>query len=163
MPNTYTQIHIHIVFTVQNNLCLISERWKDELYRYITGIIRNNGHKPLAINGMPDHMHILIGMRPSQSLSDLMQDVKGNSSKWINERRFVRGKFSWQESYGAFSYSRSDLNKVIHYINNQFVHHKKKSFIEEYLELLREFEIDVDNRYIFKPVKINDNNSDSVT
>src|SRR5690349_4500581 len=107
MPNTYTQIHIHAVFTVQNRESLIAKEWKIELYKYITGIIQNHNHKVIAINGMSDHIHILFGMRPNQSLSDLMQDVKASSSKWINEKRFVRGKFSWQEGYGAFSYSKS--------------------------------------------------------
>lgn len=154
MANTYTQIHIQAVFTVQNRDCIIGNHWKDELYKYITGIITNNQHKLLAINGMPDHIHILFGFRPSQSLSDLMQDIKGSSSKWINEKRFIKGKFSWQEGYGAFSYSKSWLSNVIRYINNQHVHHKKKTFIEEYLELLKEFEIDFDDRYVFKPVGI---------
>jgi REP element-mobilizing transposase RayT len=132
MANAYTQIHIHAVFAVQNRECIISAQWKDELYKYITGIIRNNNHKPLAINGMPDHIHILFGMRPVQSLSDLMQDIKGYSSKWINEKHFIKTKFSWQEGYGAFSYSKSQLPQVISYIENQENHHKKKTFSEEY-------------------------------
>jgi putative transposase len=154
MANTYTQIHIQAVFTVQNRECIIQNNWKDELYKYITGIIHNNGHKLLSINGIPDHIHILFGMRPSQSISDLMQDIKGSSSKWINERRFLRGKFSWQEGYGAFSYSKPELPNVINYINNQIIHHKKKTFLEEYLEMLKEFEIDYDDKYIFKPIGI---------
>ncbi|MBP6978182.1 MAG: IS200/IS605 family transposase [Lentimicrobiaceae bacterium] len=117
MPNTYTQIHIHVVFTVQNRNCIILKDWKDELYRYITGIIQNNDHKVLAINGMPDHVHIMIGMRPTQSLSDLMQDIKGDSSKWINQKGHVTGRFSWQEGYGAFSYGRSQV-KGFNYIIN---------------------------------------------
>lgn len=156
MANTYTQIHIQVVFSVQNRRSLISDSWKDELYQYIAGIIRNNHHKLLAINGMADHIHILFGLRPSQSLSELMQDVKGSSSKWINEKGFVKGKFSWQEGYGAFSYSKSVLPNVIQYIKNQPIHHKKKVFIEEYHELLEEFEVDYDDKYIFKPVQIND-------
>jgi len=152
MANTYTQIHIQAVFVVQNRDCIIQSGWKDELYKYITGIVQNNKHKMLAINGMPDHVHILFGFRPSQSLSDLMQDIKGSSSKWINEKRFIKGKFSWQEGYGAFSYSKSDLPNVIQYIKNQEEHHKKRSFIEEYEDLLKEFEIDYDERFVFKPV-----------
>ena len=154
MTNTYTQIHIHSVFVVQNRECIILEHWKDELYKYITGIVKNNKHKLLAINGMPDHIHILIGFRPVQSLSELMQDVKGSSSKWINEKGFVKGRFSWQEGFGAFSYSKSELDNVIKYIHNQQEHHKTKSFQEEYLDLLREFEIEFDEKYIFKPVEI---------
>jgi putative transposase len=152
MANTYTQIHIHIVFTVQNHDCIISKLWKDELYKYITGIIQHNGHKLLAINGMPDHIHLFIGMRPTQSISDLAQDVKGDSSKWINQKRFVKGRFSWQEGFGAFSYSKSHVDNVIDYIKNQAIHHKKKTFIEEYHDLLEKFGIDFDERYIFKPV-----------
>jgi putative transposase len=153
MANTYTQIHIQAVFAVQNRDCIINNSWKDELYKYITDIIRNNQHKPLAINGMPDHVHILFGMRPSQSLSDLMQDIKGSSSKWINERKFLKFKFSWQEGYGAFSYNKSQILKVINYINNQETHHKKKSFIEEYRDFLQAFNIDYDEQYIFKPIE----------
>ena len=153
MANTYTQIHIQAVFVVQNRDCIIQRGWKDELYKYITGIVQNNKHKMLAINGMPDHAHILFGFRPSQSLSDLMQDIKGSSSKWINEKRFVKGKFSWQaclpkgssarrqEGYGAFSYSKSDLPNVIQYIKNQEEHHKKRSFIEEYEDMLKELKL----------------------
>jgi REP element-mobilizing transposase RayT len=142
-----------MVFAVQNRNCIIGNNWKDELYKYITGIVRNHNHKPLIINGMPDHLHLLIGLRPTQSISDLMQDIKGNSSRWINERNLVPGKFSWQEGYGAFSYSKSELSNIIHYIDNQESHHKKKSFMEEYIELLEEFEIDYDERYVFKPVE----------
>jgi REP element-mobilizing transposase RayT len=153
MPNTFTQIHIHVVFTVQNRISLIDKSWEDRLYKYITGIIQNNGHKLLIINGMPDHIHILIGMRPDQSLSGLLQDIKGDSSRWINENKFVRGKFSWQEGYGAFSYAKSQLPAVIKYIHNQEIHHKKKSFLEEYKKMLEDFGIEFNERYIFKPVE----------
>ena len=154
MANTYTQIHIQAVFSVQNRNCIIMSSWKDELYKYITGIITNNHHKLLSINGMPDHVHILFGLRPSQSVSDLMQDIKGSSSKWINDKRFIREKFSWQEGYGAFSYSKSEVTNIIHYISNQSIHHKKKTFTQEYLEMLKEFEIDYDDRFVFKPIGI---------
>ena len=107
MPNTYTQIHLHLISAVQNRRSLIQNSWKDRLYEYITGIVQQHKHKMIIINGMPDHLHIVIGMRPTQSLSDLMQDIKGNSSKWINDNRLVKGKFQWQESYGAFSYGKS--------------------------------------------------------
>ena len=152
MANTYTQIHIHVVFSVQNRSCIILDHWKDELYKYITGIIKNNGHKVLVINGVPDHIHILFGLRPAQSISDLLQDIKGSSSKWINDKRLVKGRFSWQEGYGAFSYKKSDLPSVINYINNQEIHHKKTTFKEEYIKLLQEFEIEYNDAYIFKPV-----------
>ena len=126
MPNTYTQIHIQAVFCVQNRECIIGKKWKDELYKYITGIIQNHNHKLLAINGMPDHLHIFFGMRPTQSLSDLIQQIKGDSSRWINEKGFLMNKFSWQEGFGAFSYSKSQANQVVHYIQTQEIHHNKK-------------------------------------
>jgi putative transposase len=152
MANTYTQIHIQAVFSVQNRDCIIGKKWKDELFKYITGIIQNHNHKLLAINGMPDHVHIFFGMRPTQSISELMQQIKGDSSKWVNEKRFIHSKFSWQEGYGAFSYGKSQTDQVINYIQMQENHHKKKTFIEEYEEFLNAFEIEYDERFIFKPV-----------
>jgi REP element-mobilizing transposase RayT len=129
---------------------LIQKEWQDELYKYITGIIQMQQHRLLAINGMPDHVHILFGLRPVQSLSDLMQDIKGSSSKWINERKFVKGRFEWQQGYVAFSYSKSQLPDVIAYIGNREIHHKKKTFLEEYKEFLEKFEVPYDERYLFK-------------
>ena len=149
MPNTYTQIHIHFVFAVKYRDGVIHSSWKDELYKYITGIVQNNKHKLLIINGMPDHVHILIGLRPSQSISDLLQDIKGSSSKWINEKKFIKARFEWQEGYGAFSYSKSQIKTVTEYIENQELHHQKKTFREEYLEILQKFEVDYDEKYIF--------------
>ncbi len=154
MSNTYTQIHIQTVFAVQNRDCIISKLWKDELYKYMTGIVQNNNHKLLAINGMPDHMHMLIGLRPSQSVSDLMQDIKGSSSKWINEKGVIKGRFSWQEGYGAFSYSKSELSRVLTYIENQEIHHAKRDFYNEYLQLLQVHVIEFDERYVFKRIDI---------
>ncbi|MGF1671488.1 MAG: IS200/IS605 family transposase [Balneolaceae bacterium] len=153
MANTYTQIHIHSIFAVQNRQSLIQPSWEIELYKYITGIVQNNGHKLLQINGMPDHVHLLIGMRPVQSLSELMQQVKQDSSKWINEKRLAAGRFSWQEGFGAFSHSKSQVQTVITYIQNQKEHHKKKSFREEYLEFLEKWEVEYDERYIFKSIE----------
>lgn len=152
MANTYTQIHIQVVFTVQNRDCIIQNSWKEELYKYISGVIQNHKHKVLAINGMPDHLHILIGLRPTQSLSDLMQDVKGSSSKWINQKRFTKGKFSWQEGFGAFSYGKSQITQVIDYIKNQELHNQKRTFLEEYKDFLEKFEVDFDQRFIFQEV-----------
>ena len=152
MANTYTQIHIQAVFAVQNRDCVIDKEWKHELYKYISGILTNNTHKVLAINGMPDHIHIFFGMRPIQSLSDLMQDIKADSSRWINEKKFIKGKFSWQEGYGAFSYGKSQIPQVIEYIQRQEEHHKKKTFSEEYKDFLEKFDVKYDERYIFKPV-----------
>ena len=153
MANTYTQIHIQSVFTVQNRHCVIRNSWKEELYKYVNAIISNDGHKVIAINGMPDHVHVFFGIRPAQSLSDLMQDIKGDSSTWSNKKGFVKGRFSWQEGYGAFSYSKSQVNAVIDYIKNQEKHHRTKTFLEEYHDFLKHFEIDFDERYIFKRVE----------
>lgn len=155
MANTYTQLHIQVVFVVQYRDCIIRRSWKEELYKYITGVVQNQNHKVLAINGMPDHIHILIGMRPTQSLSDLMQDIKGSSSKCINQKGFLKSKFSWQEGYGAFSYIKSHVDRVIDYIRNQEEHHRVKTFQEEYHEFLDRFEVDYDERYLFKPINYN--------
>ena len=153
MANTYTQIHIHGIFAVQNRISLITESWREELYKYITGIVQNRGHKMLQIGGMPDHIHILVGMRPTESLSDLMKAIKGESSEWINKKQLVVGKFSWQEGYGAFSYSKSQLNNVIKYIANQPEHHKKRDMVAEYVEFLKKFDVEHDIRYVFKTIE----------
>ncbi len=129
MPNTYTQIHIHFVFVVKYRAGLIQPNWKDNLYKYITGIVQANNHKMIIINGVADHIHLLVGIRPAQSISDLMQDVKGGSSKWISDNQLVPGRFEWQEGYGAFSYRKSQLPTVMGYIQNQEVHHQKKTFM----------------------------------
>ena len=153
MANTYTQIYLQFVFAVQDRVSLIKDVWKDELYKYITGIVQNNKHKLIAINGMPNHIHIFIGYKPHQLIPDLLQDIKGSSSGWINNRGFVNNKFRWQESYGAFSYSHSQIDRVAKYIINQEQHHKKKKFREEYIELLNRFDIDYDDRYILKDIE----------
>ena len=153
MANTYTQIHIHTVFAVQNRISLINKDWQDRLYQYIIAIIQNHGHKVLSIGGMPEHIHILFGFRPAQSLSELMQNVKRNSSEWINKEKLVRGRFSWQEGYGGFSYSKSQIPQVIKYIENQELHHKKQTFIDEYRKILNDFGLEYDERYIFKPIE----------
>lgn len=153
MANTYTQIHIQCVMAVKFRQYLIESSWKDRLHKYITGIVQNNGHKILAINTMPDHLHLFFGMRPNQSLSDLMRLVKGDSSEWINKEKFTPALFRWQEGYGAFSYARSQVDVVVKYIRNQEEHHQKKTFLEEYEGFLTHFEIDFDNRYVFKPLE----------
>lgn len=153
MANTYTQIHIHSIFAVAKREGLILKQWKDDLYKYITGIIQSHDHKLLAINGMPDHVHVFFGMRPVQSLSDLMQDVKAGSSKWINDRSMAKGRFEWQQGYGAFSYSKSQVDTVIAYIQNQEAHHEKKTFLEEYRDFLKAFDVKYDERYIFKALE----------
>lgn len=152
MSNTYTQIHIHLIFAVKNRNALIETSWKERLHQYMTGIIQNNEHKVLQINSMPDHIHILMGFRPRQSLSSLVQNLKTESSKFISRENLAKFKFEWQEGYGAFSYSKKDLENVISYIKNQEEHHKKKSFTTEYVEFLNEFEIVYDEKYIFKQI-----------
>ena len=152
MPNTYTQLYVQCVFAVENRISLIHREWEEELKKYITGIVQNHKHKMIAINGIPDHLHVFVGLHPTQSISDLMKVVKGESSEWVNQNRFVRGRFSWQEGFGAFSYSRSQIDAVYKYIMNQKEHHKKTTFMEEYIDLLEKFEIDYDPRYIFHPV-----------
>jgi putative transposase len=153
MVNTYTQIYIHVIFAVEGRQSLIKPDHNDELQKYITGIVSAQKQKLIVINNMPDHLHMLIGLRPDSSLSDLIRDVKAGSSKFINGKRWVGGRFSWQEGFGAFSYSRSQLRTVIRYIENQQKHHARKSFCEEYVTLLEKFEVDYDARYIFKTVE----------
>jgi REP element-mobilizing transposase RayT len=150
MANTYTQIYLHVVFAVEGRQSLIKPEHNDELQKYITGIVSGQKQKLIAINNMPDHLHLLVGLRPDSSLSDLVRDIKANSSKFINEKHWVMGRFSWQEGFGAFSYSRSQLGAVIRYIENQQKHHAKKSFREEYVALLEKFGVEYDPRYIFK-------------
>ena len=150
MANTYTQIYIHIVFAVQGRNNLIPKSIREELHKYITGIVQNRNHKMLAIFCMPDHTHMLVGMKPDISISDLTRDVKAISSKFINDNRFVKGKFNWQVGFGAFSYSKSQIDSVIKYILNQEQHHKRKSFKEEYLGLLEKFGIEYDEKYLFE-------------
>ncbi len=153
MPNTYTQIHIQFVFAVKYRASLIDKTWKNDLHKYITGIIQNNNHKLLQINSMPDHIHILTGMRPGQSMSDLVQKVKVESSKWIKEQKLCKSPFYWQEGFGAFSYSKSHVDEVIRYIQNQEKHHEKETFLQEYRRFLAAFEIEWEEQYIFKELE----------
>lgn len=150
---TFSKLHIQVVFAVQYRNALISDSWKERLYNYMAAIIQNNKHKLLAIGGTDDHVHILIGFRPSQSISDLMKDVKGCSSKWINDNRLTEGWFSWQEGYGAFSYSQEDVPAVIRYILNQPEHHKKQNMVNEYKMMLEENGVDYDEQKIFKEIR----------
>jgi len=149
-PGTFSQIYIQIVFAVKGRKSLIHQSWEDELYKYITGTIQNHGQKLLAINGMPDHIHILIGMKPTCTLSDLVREVKKSSSVFVREKGFTQLKFEWQKGFGCFSYSHSAFSNVIRYIENQKEHHKKRSFKEEYLEYLDKFYIEYDGRYLFE-------------
>ena len=149
MANTYTQIHIQFVFAVKYRNALIHVSWKERLHQYITGIFQNNQHKMLQINSMPDHIHILAGIRPHQSISALIQNVKTESTKWVKQQD-LSPMFAWQEGYGAFSYSKSHIPDVIRYIQNQEMHHQKETFLNEYKRLLTAFAIDFDEQYIFK-------------
>jgi putative transposase len=153
MANSYTQIHLHCLFAVKFRKAMIAEQWKQELHKYITGIIQNHEHKMISINSMPDHLHMLFGMRPHQSLSDLMRIVKGDSSEWINKRKLTRSLFRWQGGFGGFSYEKSSISRVAAYIENQQLHHRKISFAEEYQNLLKQFEIEYDDQYIFTPLE----------
>lgn len=150
MANSFSQIYIQIVFAVEHRDSLISSDWEAELYKYITGIVQNKGQKMLAINGMPDHIHIFIGMKPSCCLPDLVRDVKKYSNDFIKEKNFVNSKFNWQEGFGAFSYSHSAIDSVINYVMNQKEHHKKQNFKEEFIDLLNKFQIEYSEEYLFK-------------
>ena len=152
MANTYTQIYIQFVFAVQNRISLIRPYWEELLYKYITGITQKEKHKMIAINGTMDHIHLFIGLHPTQSVSDLVRIIKASSSKWVDENGFVPGRFQWQEGFGAFSYSKSHIDSVYQYVMNQKVHHKTKTFMEEYVEFLDKFEAPYDGRYVFHPV-----------
>lgn len=149
MPNTYTQLYIHCVFAVKYRQAVIQPEWKERLHKYITGIVQNNGHKLIAINSAEDHLHLFIGLSPKQSISDIMRLVKGDSSEFINKQVFTKTKFNWQEGYGAFSNSRSQINSVVSYIQNQQEHHRKKTFKEEYIKMLSDYQVEYDEKYIF--------------
>ncbi|MFY8036610.1 MAG: IS200/IS605 family transposase [Cyclobacteriaceae bacterium] len=149
MANTYSQIYIHLVFAVKNRQALIHKEWKSSLEKYITGIVQTQQHKLLAIGGMPDHIHILIGYRMTQLIPDLVENIKTSSNAWVKANKLSKFKFEWQKGYGAFSHSRSQLDSVIKYILNQEQHHKKKSFREEYLEMLKKYDVSFNNDYLF--------------
>lgn len=150
MPNTYTQIYIHIVFAVKGRQPLIPKEHKAELHRYITGIVKNKKQKIIQINSMPDHIHILVGIAPEAAISDLVRDIKANSSKFINKKQWVMGRFEWQQGFSAFSYSHSQLSAIANYIKNQEKHHARKTFKEEYLEFLDLYGVDYDEKYVFE-------------
>jgi putative transposase len=153
MANTYSQIYIQVVFTVKNRMVLIPKEKKDELFKYITGIVQKRKQKLLVINGTSDHVHIFIGMNPDVAISDLVRDIKASSSGFINEKKWLKCKFSWQEGFGAFSCSRSDMDAVIHYIQNQEYHHRCMTFREEYIKILKEYAVEYDDRYLFECIE----------
>ncbi|MDN3583019.1 IS200/IS605 family transposase [Mucilaginibacter flavus] len=150
MPNTFSQLYIHFVFAAKYRASLLNTDWDERLRLYITAITQNHGHKMLAINNMPDHLHMFVGLNPNQSISDLMRKVKGDSSEWINKEKLTLGKFQWQEGYGAFSHSRSQIDQVVKYILSQQEHHQKKTFLDEYREMLKNFDIPFEEQYIFR-------------
>lgn len=150
MGDTYTQLYIQLVFAVKGRNNFIRAKWEDELHKYITAVIQNDQHKLIAINGMPDHIHIFVGLNPVISISDLVKDIKRASNNWINAKRFTPEKFAWQSGYGAFSYSKSQVDQVCKYISNQKQHHTKHTFKTEYIELLKLFEINFKNEYLFE-------------
>jgi REP element-mobilizing transposase RayT len=150
MANTFSQIYIQTVFAVSERQSLIKPDFKEHLYRYITGIVRNHGQKLIAINSAPDHVHILVGLKPAMALANLVREIKADSTNFVNERKLVHGRFNWQEGYGAFSYGHSQLNTIIRYIQNQETHQQKQSFKNEYISLLRKFDIAFDDKYVFK-------------
>ena len=150
MANTYTQIYIQIVFAVKGRQNLIPKQHREELHKFITGIVSNRGQKLFAIFIMPDHVHLLVSLSPTILTSDLVRDIKAGSSKFINDNRLIVGKFNWQEGYGAFSYSKSQVDNVVKYILNQEEYHRKKTFKEEYLDFLRKFDIKYDDKYLFE-------------
>jgi len=150
MAGTFSQIYIQIVFAVEHRESLILPEWETELYKYITGIVQNKGQKMLAINGVPDHIHIFIGMKPSCCLADLVREIKKSSNDFIKEKKFSKFKFNWQEGYGAFSYSHSAVDNVVKYVMNQKEHHKKQTFKEEYMDFLNKFQIEYKDEYLFK-------------
>ena len=148
--STYSQIYIQVVFAVPGRESLIHSQWEERLYKYITGIVQSKGQKMLAINGMPDHIHFLMGMKPTCCLSDLVRDIKKATNEFIKSNRFSRFSFRWQEGFGAFSYSHSQLEDVITYILNQKKHHQIKTFRAEYTDMLKKFEVEFQEQYLFE-------------
>jgi len=149
MANTYTQIFVHIVFAVQNRECVIKEQLRIELEKYITGIITNNKSKLLAVFCNPDHVHVLLSLHPTISIATITGDIKSGSSKWMNQNHKIIGNFRWQDGYGAFTCSKSQIDDIAGYILNQPIHHRKQSFREEYREILKKSEIDYNEDYLF--------------
>lgn len=149
MAGTYSKVYIQLVFAVKGRQNLLLKGWRTELFKYISGIITNKGQKSIIVNGVEDHVHILIGLKPAMAIADLARDIKNNSSKFINDKRFIKGKFQWQEGYGVFSYSEEQIDRVYKYIENQEEHHRKASFKEEYKDFLTQFNIDHEDKYLF--------------
>jgi putative transposase len=150
MPGTFTQLYAQIIFAVKGRENLLQKPWRDEIFKYISGIIKGKNQKSIIVNGVSDHIHALVGFKPVVSLSDLIRDMKNNSTNFINKNGYIKGKFMWQEGYGAFTYSHSQIDKVYNYILKQENHHHKKTFKEEYLEFLKKYEIEYNDKYLFE-------------
>ncbi|HNV81876.1 MAG: IS200/IS605 family transposase [Tenuifilaceae bacterium] len=150
MAGTFSQIYIHYVFAVKGRENLLHKPWRDEVFKYISGIIKGKNQKPIILNGVEDHVHVFVGLKPAMCISDLARDIKNNSSNFINQQRFLKGKFSWQEGYGVFSYAHSQIDNVYQYIVSQEEHHRKKNFKEEYIDFLKRFEIEYNEKYLFQ-------------
>ena len=149
MAGTYSQIYIHAVFAVKGRENLLRKSWREDVFQYMAGIIREKNQKPIIVYGVEDHVHLFIGLKPSMCISDLVRDIKNNTTKYINDRKLVIGHFTWQEGYGVFSYSHSQLDNVYQYILKQEEHHKKTTFREEYISFLKNFEIEYNEKYLF--------------
>lgn len=149
MPNTFSQIYLQFVFAVKHRQNLIPKEHKEELHKYITGLVQNRNAKMLAVHCMPDHVHLFVGIKPVVLISDFVKEIKVESNEFINQKQWVKGKFAWQEGYGVFSYSHSHIGRVVSYIKNQEEHHQKRKFKEEYTDLLKKFEISFDEKYLF--------------
>ncbi len=149
MAGTFSQIYIQYVFAVKGRTNLLQKSWRDEVFHYMAGIIKQKNQKPIIINGVEDHVHIFVGLKPSMNIAELVRDIKNNSSNFINEKKYVNGRFAWQEGYGAFSYASSQVDNVYQYIARQETHHQNKTFKEEYIDFLQKFEIDYDEKYLF--------------
>ena len=150
MAGSYSQIYIQYVFAVKGRQNLLQKPWREEVFKYISGIIKGKNQKPIIVNGVSDHVHVFVGLKPAMPIPDLIRDIKNNSSNFINENKWVNGKFSWQEGYGVFSYSHSQIDKVYRYIANQEAHHEKKTFKDEYIDFLVKSGIDYDEKYLFE-------------
>lgn len=150
MAGTFSQIYIQYVFAVKRRQNLLLKPWRDEVFKYMSGIIKVKNQKPIIVNGVEDHVHVFVGLKPAMNISDLVRDIKNNSSNFINEQKFLNVKFSWQEGYGAFSYAHSQIGSVYRYIANQEEHHRKKTFKQEYIEFLKKFDIEYNDDYLFE-------------
>ena len=149
MAGTFSQIYLQYVFAVKGRQNLLQKPWREEVFKYMTGIIKGKNQKPIIVNGVADHVHVFVGLKPSMNISDLVRDINNNSSNYINEQKFIKGKFAWQEGYGVFSYAQSQADRGYKYIANQEAHHSSKSFREEYHDFIKEFEIEYNEKYLF--------------